>query len=140
MESTPLISTTMDLLIGPLALLFFIAWIIWRRKIRRKKIKVNKLTLKKPYTTIQIFGIIGILLFILPIFWSVGVMLQKGLYLLIIFFIGWIGLPETVVMVIKTIYFVSTWFCLFSGVYLVCEMMWPKRTVDKSIAIKAEQK
>lgn len=140
MESTPLISPTMDLLIGPLALLLFIAWIFWRRKIRKKKMKVNKLTFKKPYTAIQIFGIIGILLFIVPVFWSVGVMLQKGLYVLVILFFGWIELPVTAVMVIKTIYFVSTLFFLFSGVYLICEMMWPKRTVDKIITIKDVQK
>ena len=140
MESTPLISPTMDLLFFPLGLLFFIAWIIRRRKIRKKKIEVNKLTLKKPYTTSQIFGIIGILIFILPIFLSVGSILQKGLYILVLLLFVLIEFPNTVAIILKTLYFVSTTFCLFSGVYLVCEMMWPKRNVDKIIAIKAEQK
>ena len=121
----------MDLLIFLLAILFTIVWIIRRRKIRRKEIKAKNLE-KRPYTTLQIFGIIGILVFILPIFWAVGAMLQKGLYILAILLFGWVELPKTISMIPKTIYFLSTMFLLFSGVYHVCEMMWPKRYLDRS--------
>jgi hypothetical protein len=85
---------------------------------------------KKPYTIAQVFGIIGILFFILPVFRAVGIMLQKGLYFLAILFSGWIALPKTISIIIKTTFFVSTFF-LFSGVYLVCEMIWPKRYTDE---------
>ena len=103
---------------------------------RMKKIKANQLE-KRPYTTRQILGIVGILIFLLPIFWIIGVMLQKGLYLLFILLFGWIEFHNTVYLVIKTIFFVLTTFLLFLGVYLVCEMMWPKRFIDK---IKSDTK
>jgi len=114
-----------------LTILFFITWIIRRRIIRRKRIKVDKLE-KRQYTTSQIFGIIGILIFILPIFYVVGVMLQKGLYVLYILLFGWVEFPNTVGMTIKTIFFVLTTFLLYTGVYVVCEMMWPNRFIDKA--------
>ena len=129
MESPPLISPTMDILIFPLALIFFIVWIVRRRKKRNEKIKANGLV-KKPYTTSQIFGIIGILVFMLPISWIVVVMLQKGLYLLFILLFGWIKL-QIISIILKTIFFVFTLFLMFAGVYFVCEFIWPKRYLDK---------
>ena len=129
MESTPLISPTMDILILPLALTFFIIWIVRRRKKRNAEIKANGLV-KKPYTTSQIFGIIGILVFMLPISWIVVIMLQKGLYLLFILLFGWVKLA-VIIIPMKAIFFVSTTFLLFASVYLVCEFMWPKRYIDK---------
>jgi hypothetical protein len=118
----------MDILILPLALTFFIVWIIRRRKKRKETIKSNGLV-KKTYTTSQIVGIIGILVFILPIFWVVGVMLQKGIHLLFILIFGWIKLPIFIIP-LKTIFFDSTLFLLFVFVYLVCEFIWPNRYVN----------
>jgi len=130
MDSTLFISPTMDIIIFPLTILFFIAWIIRRRIIRRKRIIVDKLE-KRPYTISQIFGIIGILFFILPIFYVVGVMLQRGLYILYILLFGSVKSPNTVDMTIKTIFYVLTTFLIYTGVYIVCEMMWPKRFIGK---------
>jgi len=130
MDSTLFISPTMDIIIFPLTILFFIAWIIRRRIIRRKGIIVDKLE-KRPYTISQIFGIIGILFFILPIFYVVGVMLQRGLYILYILLFGSVKSPNTVDMTIKTIFYVLTTFLIYTGVYIVCEMMWPKRFIGK---------
>ena len=127
MESPPLISPTMDILLFLLAITFFIILIVRRRKKRREEIWTNGLV-KRPYTTSQIFGIIGILVFILPIFWAVGVMLQKGLLLLFILFFGWITIP-IINTILKSIFLVSTCFFLFAGVYLVCEFLWPNRYV-----------
>ena len=129
MKSTQyMISQTMDLLIFFLAILFTIVWIIRRRKIRREEIKAKNLE-KRPYNTLQVFGMIGIIVFILPIFWAVGVMLQKGLYILAILLFGWIGLPNTISIIAKSIFFLSTYFLLFYGVFFVCEFMWPKRYI-----------
>ena len=136
MESSPLISPTMDILIFPLALIFFIVWIVRRRKKRNEKIKANGLV-KKPYTTSQIFGIIGILVFMLPISWIVVVMLQKGLYLLFILLFGWIKL-QIISTILKTIFFVSTTFLMFTGVYLVCEFIWPNRYLAEIKSIDKE--
>ena len=136
MESPPLISPTMDILIFPLALIFFIVWIVRRRKKRNEEIKANGLV-KKPYTTSQIFGIIGILVFMLPISWIVVVMLQKGLYLLFILLFGWIKL-QIISIILKTIFFVFTLFLMFAGVYFVCEFIWPKRYLDKAKFVAKE--
>ena len=129
MEKPPLITPTIDLLILPVALVFFLSWLVYRRKTRKEKIKASKLE-KKKYSTSQMFGIAGILVFILPIFWAVGVMLQKGLFVLFILLTGWIDAP-IVIIVLKTIFAVSTLFLLFTGVYLVCEFTWPNRYVAK---------
>ncbi len=136
MESTPLISPTMDILILPFALTFFIVWIVRRRIKRNKDIKVNWLV-KKPYATSQIFGIIGILVFMLPISWIVVVMLQKGLYILFILLFGWIKL-QIIATIIKTLFFVSTTFLMFTGVYLVCEFIWPNRYLAEIKSIDKE--
>lgn len=129
MESTPFISPALDLFVFLLALILFFGWIVRRRKNRRREIEAKKLE-KRPYTTSQIFGIIGILIFILPIFWAVVVMLQKGLFLLFILLFGWIE-SQLVNIVIKTIFLVFTSFFMFLGVYLICELMWPKRYLEK---------
>jgi len=127
MESQPLISPTMDMHILPLALIFFIVWVVRRRIKRKKEIKTNRLV-KRPYTTYQTLGILGILLFLLPIFWVVGVMLQKGLLLLFILLFGWIKIPILITL-LKAIFFISTSFLLFVCVYLVCALIWPNRYI-----------
>ena len=129
MESHPIIPPVMSLPILLLALTFFIIWIVRRRKKRNEEINASGLV-KKPYTTSQIFGIIGILVFMLPISWIVVVMLQKGLYLLFILFFGWIKL-QIISTILKSIFFVSTFFLMFAGIYLVCEFIWPKRFINK---------
>lgn len=137
MESQSLISPTMDILILPLALILFIIWIVRRRKKRIEEIKANRL-IKRPYTTNQIFGIVGILIFLLPIFWIVGVMLQKGLLFLFILLFGWIKLP-IILTTLKAIFIVSTSFLLFACVYLVCELIWPKRYVAEANSVDNER-
>jgi hypothetical protein len=125
-----------DSLLPLLVIPFFILWLVRRRKKRREEILTNKLV-KRPYTTIQIFGIIGILVFIVPIFWAVGVMLQKGLLLLFILFFSWIRLP-IIITILKEILVASTLFLLIAGVYLVCEFIWPNRYVAGIKSIDSE--
>jgi len=136
MESPPIIPPGMELPILLLALTFFIVWIVRRRKKRREAIRANRLV-KKPYATSQIFGIIGILVFILPIFWAVGVMLQKGLLFFFFLFFSWIRVP-IIINTMKTIFVFSNLFLLFAGVYLVCEFIWPNRYVAEIKSVDRE--
>ena len=136
MEPTPMISATLEWLVFISTLVLFIVWIIRRRKKLKEEIKNNRLA-KKPYNTSQIFAIIGILVFLVPIFWVIGVMLQKGLIFLFILFFGWISSP-TIIIVLKTIFLISTLFLLFTGVYLVCELVWPNRYVSERKSVDSE--
>lgn len=109
-------------------IILVIIWVVRRRKIKRKYSETDRE--KTKYTTIQIFGIIGILFFLLPIFWIVASALIKGIYILIILLIGWIELPTSVSTILKSITKGILMFLSFSGIYLICELLWPKRNTS----------
>jgi hypothetical protein len=126
----PIVSVNIDVLVFFLSIIASIAMIVIRRKKIKNHIIYNNLE-KTNYSKSQLFGIVGIIFFIFPIFWIVGVMLQKGAFVLLILILGIFNPPAIVSMIAKSVVMFTTMVFLFLGVYIVCDFMWPNRYKEK---------
>ncbi len=110
--------------------LFFIlaiAWIIRRRIIRERQ--RSGLNANHRYTKTQIFGIAGIILFLMPIFLVIFSNLLRGLMISILIVFRALQLPEYIISVLASILVPFLYILMFVALYLFVEFVWPKRKV-----------
>ena len=94
---------------------------------RRKKNNLNRTKAQGSYTTTQIFGILGIIFFMFPMFWTIITQLVKGIFVLLILLCGFLHFPDTLESIVIFLYQMASIFFTIIGSYLVCEFMWPKK-------------
>lgn len=102
---------------------FYIYW--WRGKRRANNPELyNK---ENRYKPTQIAGATCIVLFLVPIFYSVAANLLKGLFALLLVFFRMIHIPEFIISLIMYILVPAGVFGIIIGTYHVCSLIWPKR-------------
>lgn len=119
---------TIDPRIIPIALLLsFILFIVWviRRRIKIRALK-NK-DFKGSFSALQIFGIIGIIVFMLPLFFIVASYLARGVVFILFFLFSLFHFPETIKLIFQCITYTGMLFGTFAGTYYLCEKIWPKK-------------
>lgn len=115
------------LLIASFVISFSLAviWLVKKRRLRKDE-KPESVSFN-PFTTPQILGVFGIILFLCPIYLMVAFNLIKGLLFFVLVILRLVNLPEQGVSVVISI-LVG---CLYSGsligVYLLGAYAWPKR-------------
>ena len=110
-----------------LAIGFSIFWIIQRRKKRKREQH------KSNYSAVQIFGIVGILLFLLPIFFLVISNLLRGILFISFLIFRFLHFPDILVNVLMYILLPVSFFIMIIGTYLICEFIWPQKTIKDCI-------
>jgi hypothetical protein len=115
-------------MIGVIAYLCSVAlalvWILLRRA-RRKRNAVKK---SGRYSWPQRLGIVGILLFMAPLLYSVANALSRGVMILWVFLLVWVHLPVWLSRPMETVLIFSLHSLSLMGVYWLCEMMWPEKS------------
>ena len=104
-----------------------IFWILQRRK-KRKSVQNQNLKHQLYYSTTQIHGIVGILLFLLPIFFLVISNLLRGILFLSFFIFRFLHFPDSLVNFLMYILLPVSFFITIIGTYLICEFIWPQKT------------
>ena len=108
-----------------LAIVAFIIWVI----IHRIKLKSSNNEIRQSYTGLQILGMIGIVVFMAPLFFVIVSSVAQGCLFILFFLFSLVPFPEIVKLIFQfTTYSIMT-FCIFSGTYYLCEKIWPKRSV-----------
>ena len=113
-----------------LSIVLFLVW-LFRRRVKLKEERTVKLEKSASYTTAQVFGIIGIFIFMLPIFYIVMSNLAKGALFLFFFLFGLIPFPKLIRSLLELIAGTGVNFMVFTGTYLLCEFIWPQKTPYK---------
>jgi len=114
------------LIAGILSTVIFLVW-MFRRRAKRRAEFAEKSGATGSYTTTQVLGIIGILVFIFPIFLSVMCYLGKGALLLFFFLLAFFPLPELIRSLVTGVFVCAVYIMIYSGTYILCEYIWPKR-------------
>lgn len=112
--------------------LLAILWIFKRRSDRKKGLVHAS---KGRYSTLQIFGIVGILFFLLPIFYTAISYLNKGALILILFVFGLVHVPKLLVTLIMYVLIPAAFFINIAGSYMLCEYIWPKKEGKDALPI-----
>lgn len=105
------------------ALILFFRW-------RHNRIKSKKSASKSTepsYSTAQLFGIAGIILFLLPFLFTSMSYLARGTLLLMFFIFNFFPLSGWVRILFHSIAIASCYFMMFAGTYFICEQIWPKK-------------
>jgi Ca2+/Na+ antiporter len=113
-----------------LSLILFLVW-LFRRRVKIKEERAVELEKSGSYTTAQVFGIIGIFVFMLPIFYIVMSNLAKGVLFLLFFLFGLIPFPKLIRSLLEFIAGTSVNFIVLTGTYLLCEFIWPQKIPSK---------
>lgn len=118
----------MIILIGFISsLILSVYWILKRRQNRRKH--RNQSEQKMAYSKMQIFGIASILLFLMPIFFTVFTQLVRGILILSLFLFRIVNIPEIAVSILIALLIPCLYFLVFIGLYVVGEYVWPKKSI-----------
>ncbi len=112
-----------------ICILFSVCASIFYISRRRKRIKKESgLNVKlQPYSISQKFGILGIILFMLPIFLTLFLYLSKAILILFSFFFRMLHVPEILYTTFMYIVIAVGYSFIIIGAYLLCEIVWPKR-------------
>ena len=112
-----------------ISIAFFGVWLTKRikkiRSVKRHDIENSK------YKKSQLVGIVLIFLFIIP--WSYLVLsnLAKGALLLSMFIFSLFNVPNWLENILEGTTFAGASFMVFSGMYFICEYLWPKKEIMK---------
>jgi hypothetical protein len=104
--------------------LFFMVSIYW---LIRRRIYLKRRRTRGKYSKTQIFGIVGILLFLIPIFVIVLSNLVRGIMVLMLLAFSFLQLPNQFISVAISILIPGLYSLLFIGLYLIGEFVWPKK-------------
>lgn len=113
-----------------LSFIFAIYWVIRRRRKIKRETFNDESTLK--YTKTQILGILGIVLFLMPIFLIVFSNLVRGVLILTLVFFRLIHIPELMISALIAVIVPFLYFLMLIGTYIVAEFIWPKKEILKS--------
>jgi len=112
------------------AVILTIVWVIKRRRTRAAKddeAGQGADATGGQYTTGQLLGIVGIILFLGPIFLAVSLNLARGGMILFAFLFKALHLPQPIETALLTLCSVAATFTALSFSYLLCEAVWPEK-------------
>jgi ABC-type Fe3+ transport system permease subunit len=108
-----------------LSICISVLWIVRRHKVRNRE---KSESLKKgSYSAGQIFGIICIILFLIPIFLVVFSNLIKGIMILILMLFQFVKLPEQINSLAVSIILPCLYSLMFLTIYILSVFIWPKK-------------
>ncbi len=105
-----------------------IIWLIRKNKRKGKQ----EITATEKYTTAQIFGMFGIIVFLLPIFLTVLFELTRGVLILLIFIFRVIHLPDQLLSVIISIIYGILFSLSLILLFPIGKYIWPKKKEIKA--------
>ncbi len=117
------------------AVILTVVWVIKRRRARAARADEAGQGADAntgQYTTGQVLGIAGIILFLVPIFLAVALNLARGGLILFPFLFRAFHLPQPVETALLTLCSVAATFTALSLSYLLCEAVWPEKGVPRS--------
>ncbi len=107
----------------------FIGTFCWIKKIRIKRRK--NIQPGGKYSNSQIFGIIGIVVFLIPLFFVVISTLVRGAFFLLSMVSNLIQMPNSITAVIMNfLYPFSGILFTITGAYYFCSLVWPVKRPD----------
>lgn len=113
----------MSVLSVALSVVIVVVW-IGRRRRARKSVETRPL---EPYTPAQRMGIIGIVMFLLPVFVIVLLNLWKPLLIALTWVFDHVDLPPVVEAIVRAVVACCILTSSWMGTYLLCEYIWPQR-------------
>jgi len=112
----------------PLSIIMTVVWISrHRKKAKAERMKSNEGARSGGYTSAQMWGIVGIVFFLLPLLFGICLNLARGAMILGAFLLRLVPLPQCVELVLWIVIVSSAFFMALAGTYYLVDMVWPKK-------------
>lgn len=108
-----------------------IYWIIKRRK-KQKGLQDPQALSQGSYSGAQKLGIVGLILFIIPVIFIFNSYIMMGIGTLLLIIFRLISLPDIIVHGLMYVVVPMSYCVAIIGTYWICEFIWPQKSESKN--------